>query len=277
MKTLNIKENIIPYLGETAPYISIPENIIFNGNRIESEISNYNFDHENFSSLLKILSSLGSCSLYRLLNPTSKEQIYFLGEKLRIRQLSYKRSDNASIICESFLESDRKGKSSLLIRDLISGEALYSFELDYHIISKDAFKLFYKDYFTNVPVEYYDDTLPKGSITIENDRQFTISITPFTPNQCKGHFENYPIVPAVFITNCALREIFNFLGGKESYDVDSLEGYATKAMPTGIEYRIEVSHQKLLKNLTFFKCEVKDLSGTSYITIIVNLRSRENK
>lgn len=277
MTTTDIKKNIIPYLGETAPYISIPENTVFNGNRMEAEISNYNFTKENFSKLIKVLSSLGSCNLYRLLNTKSTEQIYFMGEKVRIRQLSYKKSDSASITCESFLESKRKGKSSLLMRDNHSGEALYSFELDYHIIAKDTFKLFYKDYFNDAAVEYHDENLPEGDITIEDAHRFTVLLNPFTPNKCKGHFENYPIVPSVFIMNCTLREIFNFMGSTNTYEVDNLEGFASKAMPTGIKYRIEISHQKFLKDLIFFKCEIKDLLGTSYAIIIVNLRSKDKK
>ncbi|MBO9692169.1 hypothetical protein [Chryseobacterium sp.] len=277
MTTTDIKENIVPYLGETHPYISIPENTVFNGNRIETQISDYDFSNENFSKLIKILSSLGSCNLYRLLNTTSKDPIYFMGEKVRIRQLSYKKSDSASITCESFLESKRKGKSSLLMRDNHSGEALYSFELDYHIIAKDTFKLFYKDYFNDAPIEYYDENLPKGLIVVENEHQFTVLLNPFTPNQCKGHFENYPIVPSVFIMNCTLREIFNFMGNTCTYEIDNLEGFATKAMLTGIEYRIEISHQRFLKDLIFFKCEIKDLMGTPYAIIIVNLRSKDKK
>lgn len=277
MTTTDIKENIIPYLGETVPYISIPENIIYNGSRMEAEISDYDFSNENFSKLIKILSSLGSCNLYRILNTSSTDPIYFMGEKVRIRQLSYKKSDSASIICESFLESKRKGKSSLLMRDNHCGEPLYSFELDYHIIAKDTFKLFYKDYFNDTAVEYYDENLPEGRIIIENEHKFTVLLNPFTPNQCKGHFENYPIVPSVFIMNCTLREILNFMGNTGTYEIDNLEGFASKAMPTGIEYRIEISHQQFLKNLIFFKCEIKDLLGTPYAIIIVNLRSTDKK
>ncbi|MFS4473983.1 hypothetical protein [Chryseobacterium sp. T20] len=277
MTTTDIMENIIPYLGETQPYISIPENTIFNGNSIETKIYNCDFSHENFSKLIKILSSLGSCNLYRLLTHTSKERIYFMGEKVRIRQLSYKKYDSVFIVGESYLESKRKGKSSLMVRDHHSGEPLYSFELDYHIIAKDTFKLFYKDYYNDTPVEYYDEALPKGKITLESDCQFSILLEPFTPNQCKGHFENYPIVPSVFSMNCILREIFHFMGNEKAYEVDNLEGFATKAMPTGIEYRIEVSHQQFLKDLIFFKCEVKDLLGTPYVIILVNLRSKEKK
>lgn len=277
MTTTDIKENIIPYIGETAPYISIPENIIFNGHRIETEIAGWNFENENFSNLIKILASLGSCSLYKLLNHASKEKIYFLGEKLRIRKLSYKEApDTVSVSCESILESKRKGKSYLSVKDPGSGEKLYSFELDYYIIAQDAFKLFYKDYFNNTPIAYHNEKLPEGSINHTGDQhQFTISINPFTPNQCKGHFENYPIVPFVFIANCALREIFNFLGDKESYEIDSLEGYASKAMPTGTEFLIEVFHQKFLKNLIYFKCEIKDTSGNSYSVVIINIKSKK--
>lgn len=276
MKTTDIQENIIPYIGETAPYISIPENIIINNHRIETEITDCNFKNENFSNLLKILASLGSCSLYQLLNNTSKEKIYFLGEKLRIRKLSYKTAlDTVSVVCESFLESNRKGKSHLNVKDIHSGETIYSFELDYYIIAEDTFKLFYKDYFNNTPVEYHDEKLPECQIIRTEDKhQFMISITPFTPNQCKGHFENYPIVPFVFVANCVLKEIFKFLGDKGSYEIDSLEGYASKAMPTGKGFMIEVFHQKFLKDLIYFKCEIKDTSGNSYAVIIINIKSK---
>ncbi|WP_128572494.1 hypothetical protein [Chryseobacterium sp. P1-3] len=53
MKTLDLKETIIPYIGETAPYISIPEHIIVNGNTIETEITDWNFNNENFTQFIK--------------------------------------------------------------------------------------------------------------------------------------------------------------------------------------------------------------------------------
>lgn len=275
MKTLDLKETIIPYIGETAPYISIPEHIIVNGNTIETEITDWNFNNENFTHLLKTLASLGSCSLYKLLNDSSKEKIYFLGEKLRIRKLSYKTPESVSITSESFLESQRKGKSHLILKDIHSKEPLYSFELDYYIITQNAFQLFYKDYFNDVPVEYHDEKLPETSIEYSGDQhQFTISIMPFTPNQCKGHFENYPIVPFVYLGNCVLREIFKLLGGERSHEIDSLEGYASKAMPTGVEFRVEVFQQKFLKNLTYFKCEIKDTTGVLYAVLIISMLSK---
>ncbi|MEJ5105033.1 MULTISPECIES: hypothetical protein [Chryseobacterium] len=275
MTTPDIQKKIIPYIGETAPYINIPEHIIFNDHSIETEISGWDFSNENLTNLLKALASLGSCSLYKLLNNSSEEKIYFLGEKLRIRKLSYKAiPDTLLITGGSYLESKRKGKSCLNAKDKQSGEILYSFELDYHIISQDAFGVFYKDFFDDTLIETYDEKLPEGKINYTADpHQFTISIMPFTLNQCKGHFENHPIVPFVFIANCVLREIFNFLGNKGSYEIDSLEGYASKAMPIGTEFLIEVFQQKFLKNLIYFKCEIKDIAGNSYAVMIINIKS----
>lgn len=275
MTTTDIKENIIPYIGETLPYISVPENIIFNEHIIEAEIEDWNFEKENFSNLIKILSSWGSFSLYKLLNDTSKEKIYFLGEKIRIRKLSYREPDTVCITSESILESKRKGKSYIQVKDKHSGEVLYSSEIDYYIITQDAFELFYKDFFTPVPVEYHDSSFPESTIIrTEIPNHFTISTAPFTPNQCKGHFENYPIVPFAFLANCLLKEIFNFLNEQEAYEIDSLEGYASKALPTGIVFITEVYHQKFLKNLVYFKCEIKDTSGNSYGVIIFNIKSK---
>lgn len=273
MTTIDIQNRIIPYIGETTPYIYIPENIIFNDLILETEISGWDFKNENITYLLKTLASLGTFSLYKRLNSASKEKVYFLGEKLRMRKLSYNPiPDTISITGESYLESKRKGKSCLHAKDKETGEVLYSFELDYYIINQDTFKLFYKSLFNDTPIEDYDTKLPEGKINKSEDpHQFSISLTPFTPNQCKGHFENYPIVPFVHVANCVLREIFNYLGNREAHEVDNLEGYASKAIPTGTELIIEVFQQKFLKDLIYFKCEIKDALENSYAVMILNI------
>ncbi|MDN3691275.1 hypothetical protein QWZ06_02880 [Chryseobacterium tructae] len=195
MKTINIQNSIIPYIGEKAPYISFPEDIIFNDHTLETEISGWDLKNENLTHLLKVMASLGSCSLYKLLNNSSKENIYFLGEKLRMRKLSYSPiSDTITITGRSYLESKRKGKSCLHAKDKQSGEVFYSFELDYYIITQETFKLFYKDFFNDTPIGDYDEKLPEGRVNRSEDRhQFTISLMPFTLNQCKGHFEIIPL------------------------------------------------------------------------------------
>ncbi|WP_426476019.1 hypothetical protein ACP3T3_11505 [Chryseobacterium sp. CBSDS_008] len=276
MTATDIKENIIPYLGETPPYMSIPENILFRDHTIETEIRDWNFENENFSDLVKLIFSLGSLSLYKILNDETREKIYFLGEKIRIRKVSYREPTSITITSKSILESNRKGKTHTHIKDSYSGELLYSAELDYYIITRAAFELFYKDIYSTVPVEYHDKNLPQSEIIYtENSQHFIISTEPFTPNQCKGHFENYPIVPFVYITNCILKEIFNFLTTGSRYEIESFEAYASNALPTGITFRTEVFHQQYLKNLFYFKCEIKDTSGNPYGVIIFNIKSKK--
>jgi len=271
----DLKNDIIPYIGESLPYVFVPEKVILNDDyTIETEIVGLDVENKNFANLLKVLSSLGSCNLYKMLHDRSQEKIYFLGEKLRIRKLSYNRSTSFSVSCKSVLESKRKGKSYLHVKELVSKELLYTFELDYYIISKSAFESIYKNYFDDRPVEFYDESLPESRITVESDNCFSIFVDPFTPHQCKGHFENFPVVPAVFITNRILKEIFTFLGNHEFQEVDSLEMYLTKAMPTGKEFVIEVSHQRFLRDIANFKCEVKDATGNTYGIYIINTYTR---
>lgn len=275
MLTADFRNKIIPSIGETLPYAFVPEKVILNNEyKIEIEVDDLDFTNENFANLIKILASLGSCNLYKLLNDRSKEKIYFLGEKFRIRKLAYINANSFSVSCESFLESKRKGKSHLNVKNLDSKEILYTFELDYHIVTKYTFENLYKDYFDDAPIDFFDNTLPKSSVNIESDTRFSIRINPFSPNQCKGHFDNFPIVPAVLITSCILREVFNILGNNAVHEVDNLEMYLNKAMPTRKEFTVEIFHRKFLRDITYFKCEVTDMSGIIYGTYIINIKTK---
>lgn len=271
----NIQENIIPYIGETTPFFSIPENLKFNGHILETEILDFDFQNKNFPEHCKVFSSLGSCNLYRILNDTSLKKIYFLGETIRFRKLSHKTSSSVFVTCESSLESEMKGKSVILIKDIHSREMLYSFEINHYIIAEEAFKHFYKNFYHDDSITAYDKNLPESRISeIKSENRFNISIKPFTPEQCKGHFENYPLVPFAFIGDRILKEIFTFLGDKYTYEIESMDGYASNAIPTDKEIVIEVFHQKFLKDLFYFKSEIKDASGTSYGTLIFNIKSK---
>lgn len=269
----------VPYLSEISPYICIPEHIILKDNKIETELNNCNFENENFSIFLKILTSLANCNLHQLLSSSTKEKIYFIGEKLRIRKTSYKETPlSVSITGESILESQRRGKTRLKVMDAISEETTYTFELDHYILTKETFKNLYKNYFEPNTVMYYDEALPESKITqINPEHQFTIAINPFTPNQCKGHFENFPIVPFVFVTSCIVKEIFNFFGPDKVHEIENLEGYPSKAIPIETQLEVDVFYQKFLQDLTYIKCEIKDSLGILYATLMINLKSKAGK
>ena len=53
-----------------------------------------------------------------------------------------------------------------------------------------------------------------------------------------------------------------------SYEIESFEGYASNALPTGIIFLTEVFHQRYLKKSFYFKCEVSDTSGNPYGVVI---------
>ncbi|WP_027375573.1 hypothetical protein [Chryseobacterium sp. UNC8MFCol] len=279
MTTTDTQELIIPYIGETSPYTIIPEHIILKDNSIETELNNCNFENENFLKFLKTLASLASCSLHQVLSNSAKEKTYFIGEKLRIKKISYKDSPaSVTITGESILESGRRGKTHLTVKDKVSEETVYSFELDHYIITKETFKALYKNYFEPDVIMYYDEKLPKTQIIKTSaDHQFIISIDPFTPNQCKSHFENYPIVPFLFVMKCILREIFRFFGADNCHEINNLEGHPTKAIPIETKLEVDVFYQTFLKDQTYIKCEIKDASGYSYAVLMINLKSKYTK
>ena len=263
--TANFKEETIQLMGETSPYVFIPDEVIIKDeNTITTEIQNCDFQYENFTNLIKVLSSFGSLNISRIINNNTTEKNYFLGEKLRIRKLSELEPKNILITCNSNVVPKRKATSVLIVQDLNSKVNIYSFELDYYIITKKSFEYIYKEYLDETPVKLSVNTLPKSEINIIKNNEFSIIVSPFNKNQCTGHFDNYPIVPAVYITNCILQQIFVFLENKTISTVDSLEMFLPAAMPIETIFNVSVVHQMFLKGLTHFKCEVKDNSSKTY-------------
>ncbi len=275
MKELLLNE-IIPFIGESSPYVYIPENIIsIDGDKIEIEIKSENFSNEKFADLIQILSSIGSFSLHNKLEG-NKEKRFYLGEKLRIRRCCYAEiSPNLIINSSSILESKRKGKSFLNIFNSLTKELLFTFELDYYIIDKNSFENLYD----GIRIEYetgFNKFLPLSEIHIKNDSFYKISVGEFDQNQCAGHFDNYPIVPAVFITKCMLQEIIKHSEIDEklmNIDIDCLEMFLIKAMPINTKLFIEVQFDAVLKNIQHYKCKVIDANNEVYGYYLITLKT----
>nr|WP_315026300.1 hypothetical protein [uncultured Chryseobacterium sp.] len=273
MTTTNTQEHNTPYISETSPYTSIPAHILLKDNKIKTEFKDYNFKNENFLTLLKSLASLSSCNLHQILRNITKDKIYFIGEKIKIKKTSFKNTPTSiSITGESVLESKKRGKSYLKVKDITSEDMLYSFEMDYYMMTPETFKMAYKNYFEPDIITHYHKRPPENRITqTKPENQFTISIHPFTSNQCKGHFENHPVVPFAIAINCIVKEIFDFFGSNS--EIENIEGHLSKAIPIETKLEAEFFYQKFLKDQTYIKCEIKDKAGTSYAILMINIKS----
>lgn len=81
----------------------------------------------------------------------------------------------------------------------------YTSELEYIIFDENAFN--------EVFSSFYTEKIPAESSSIKEDVlvnliepfYFKIQIPAFTIEQCKGHFDNYPIVPGVFYNGSIIR------------------------------------------------------------------------
>jgi len=263
------------YIGETAPYLYPLDELTIENEYLKLPIgSTHEYQDNDFSKLLQVVSSLGSCSLSNLLGNSSKA--FFLGEKLRIRRMAFNIQEGPlTLKAKSIIASKRKGKSSVEIYDQ-AGVLAYNFELDYTIFSEEAFCKLFKDNFEKTEETAFCDNFPATRNTIQSDSQFIITIDPFTAQNCIGHFEGYPIVPAVFMTNRLLAGIREWAGEQEgkpvNIQVDSLEMFPNRAMPVNTTYKAAIVATRLAPRLTLFTCSVQDENQQEYGVYLITLQ-----
>jgi len=254
----NNQKKIVDLIAETYPYLSdafnninfVDNNIVFSFNE-----SFDGFKKEKFSDFIKILSTLGSLNLATKL--PIKEKNYFLAEKIRIRKISYTHPIGLlTAKVTSQLESSRKGKSLIEIED--DNCKIFQFEIDYYIINENSFKKLFDEYYSNENISDLNNLLPNSSIEHYSNSEFNLTVEPFKKNHCLGHFDNYPIIPAVFITKCIMKSIFQIINSSdiEDVEVDSVEMFLNKAMPINTSLKVNVKIFNLLKNLKIYKCTV---------------------
>ncbi len=265
------------YIGESAPYLYSLDDLVAEGEYLTLPIgSTHEYQSNNFAKLLQVVSSLGSCSLSNLLGHSSKT--FFLGEKLRIRRTAFNIQEGPlNIRAKSVVASKRKGKSIVEIFDQANVMA-YTFELDYTIFSEEAFrKLFKENSVSTDEAVAFCNQFPATRNIIQSDNQFIISVDPFTRQNCIGHFEGYPIVPAVFMANRLLVGIQQWLeaaheGKPLVTHVDSLELFPNKAMPIDTHYDAAIVATKLAPKLMLFTCSILDKDQTEYGVYLITVQ-----
>lgn len=244
-------------IGETSPYLfENADKIIFDKSNTEIPLykSFDSFDRENFSDFVKILSTLGSLNLANELE--TNQTNYFLGERLRIRKISYSQpSGLLSVKVTSQLESNQKGKSLIEVMD--ENTKVYQMEMDYFIINEPSFKKIFDSHYSDEQTNDHTTVLPNTSFEYLSDEEFNITIEEFARNHCLGHFDNYEIVPAVFIGKCILKNIYNMYPDI-NIEIDNLEIFINKAMPINTIFKVNIKILHLSKSLTKYKCTVTD-------------------
>lgn len=263
-------------VGETQPYLFGLNELKIDGTVVEHKSCLTNKSQfSEFNKTLQTASSLGSLSLIKLMNTTAKT--FFLGEKLRIRKIHDNiQGDELKYVAKSIMLSKRKGKSLVDIFDS-NNELVYTFELDYNLFSEDAFNKLFKKHYIDELQQEADTVFPETEITIIDDATFRASIAAFSDEHCLGHFDNYPIVPAVFIVNRLLDAIEKFfsIGNEKTSNknliVDSLEIFANIAIPTKTDLISVISFRELAKNVFLFSCPVSD-GVTEFGTYIITVK-----
>ncbi|MEA9414805.1 MULTISPECIES: hypothetical protein [unclassified Flavobacterium] len=265
------QKNIAELIGETPPYLfENADKIIFN--QSDTEIPLYksfqSFDKENFTDLLKILSTLGSLNLANKLN--SNEKNYFLGEKVRIRKISYNQpSGSLSAKITSQLENIQKGRALIEVVD--EKTKIFQMEIDYFIIDEPSFKKIFDSHYSAGENNPLTTVLPNSTFEYVGDDEFNINIDVFTRNHCSGHFNNYEIVPAVFMGKCILKNIFKTHPDSNT-EIENMEIFLNRAMPVNTAFKVNIKTQNLSKSLKKYKCTVSD-SNNEYGHYFITLKN----
>lgn len=265
----NPPKNTIELIGETFPYLfENADKIVFNQNVTEIPLNKSfdSFEKENFTDLVQILSTLGSLNLANELKASGRN--FFLGEKLRIRKISHdKPSGLLTAKVTAQIQNEQKGKALLEVQN--ANSKLFQMELDYYIIEEEAFKQIFESHYHAENIDNLTTTLPTTSIEYLSENEYNIIINEFSRSHCFGHFNNYEIVPAVFMAKCILKNIFEMFPDME---IDNMEVFLNKAMPINTTFKANVKKMNLSRNLTKYKCTVTD-NKTEYGHYFLTLKN----
>ncbi|WP_413513603.1 hypothetical protein [Myroides odoratus] len=268
-------EHLYDYIGENYPYLFPMSNVVMNELTLEytTTISSQN-QFTEFSKIVQIAASLGSISLLSAMKLSSKT--FFLGEKLRMRKIPNTIVEGELKFCTKTLSfSKRKGKVLLDIFDN-QAQLVYTAELEYVIFDEASFHQVFSSYYTEkIPVESH--SIDKEiELNLVKPSYFNVHIPEVTSEQCKGHFDNYPIVPGVLIVKRlleAIEKIFKLQGEElqnKTLVIDSFEIFLNAAIPIHRELNSLVHYRQIAKDSYLFICPIND-HKTEYANYVITV------
>lgn len=268
-------EHIYESIGEGYPYLFELDKLIINQSSVEYTTTSSENQFKEFKKIGQTAATLASISL--LQDMRVFEKTFFLAEKIRIRKISNTTMDQELRYCaRTVCFSERKGKVLLDIFDNQS-QLVYTSELEYVIFNQNAFQQVFSGFYTQrIPVKN-DLVYQEVEIDLGKPAHFSIDIPAFTIEHCKGHFDNYPIVPGIFIVGRLLEGIEKFfkLHDKEFQNktlvVDNLETFLKTATPINIPLQSLVTYYQVSRDSYLFICPVGD-KNTEYGYYIITIK-----
>lgn len=270
--------NITSLISESYPYI-LPFQVIDytkDGNLITELKNNQVYYNQHFDELLQVISTIGSYNI--ALKTESNSKHIYLGHHLRVRKTNFLELSMENISAHSFALMESSKKAKTLINMYSDGNIVYSFELEYTILNINTFKKL----FVHLQNNNFEDNISQVSSIplVENEyfdnSNFNIKISAFNARQCLGHFENYPMVPAVRITQCLLKGIKTWIEDHQikhlNIIVDGLEMFPNFAMPININYTANVVVKNTSNKSTMFLCSVNGDNRIEYGNYIILIK-----
>ena len=255
-------EHLYDYLGENYPYLLPLDQVIAKEGKLECTTRSTQPQLKEFKKIGQTAASLGSIALLQTMNLSTKT--FLLGEKIRIRKINHTLEDSELRYCARAISfSTRKGKALVDIFDAL-GQLVYTAELEYVIFDEVSFQQVFASLYTEKIPSELDLVYDEVQVNLTAPSYFTIHIPAFTPEQCKGHFDHYPIVPGIFIMHRLLEGIEKFFALKgEAFQgktlvADSFETFLKKATPTQVALYASVYYRALTKDTYLFICPIQE-------------------
>jgi len=221
------------------------------------------------------LAILGSCALAHVNN--IKKKHFYLASDAMIRNLHDGVIENASLPLKAEARTisleKRKGSAVATITDT-KGIPLYELQTNYHIMKPNLFEKLYQSrrYTESACVTAKNPYLSEFSFSnvSYNDDCMSAVLGPLGPEQCSGHFLNYPCIPVAILMHALSNAAGMLLAHtqnrpKSPYRVLSADVIADQFAFAGEEVFIDVVQEDQSASNSFvFRCSAMNGDSTRF-------------
>ncbi len=187
-----------------------PYNVLFDvcftsNEHISAKVQNEYLEGNELGPILcseagRHLAILGSL----LLSQKSSVESYYLATSAKIKRKSLSTNTTEIFNVEATVISSDKRKGKIKGIVLGSGTTFFEAIIEYQILKVPIFQKLFKEHFYKGKV--FNEISPyrkrrKLTDIVLNENEITGVYGTILPNECEGHFENYPVLPVAIIGN----------------------------------------------------------------------------